>query len=287
MQDFRGRTALITGAGGGIGRALALAAAARGMHVAVCDIDQQTVTTVAAECLAAGAASAAAHGLDVRDAAAFTALDASLSASHGGVDLLCCNAGVLVPRRLWEQSAREFDWLVDVNLKGVANGIRACVPGMLARQRPAHVVITGSMAGFIPSPQLGAYSASKAALGALAETLCIDLAAVRAPIGVSLLAPGAVRSRIFETERHADGGGEPLGAGDAALREAMVAGTARVGMDPQQVAALTFAAIEAGRFWVFPHPQMLAALPPRQTAMLEGRNPSFDFARDFRPPDGR
>jgi NAD(P)-dependent dehydrogenase (short-subunit alcohol dehydrogenase family) len=286
MRAFADRTALVTGAAGGIGRALAHAAAARGMHVVACDVDAAAVAAVLPECLEAGAASAESRVLDVRDAAAFETLAAAITRVRGGVDLLFCNAGVLVPRPLWEQSAREFDWLIDVNLKGVANGIRACVPGMLARGRDAHVVITGSMGGFIPSPQLGAYSASKAALWAFAETLHLDLAALGAPIGVSLLVPGAVRSRIFDAERHREAGAEPLAGSAAALRAAMVAGTARVGMDPRQVAELAFEAIETGTFWVFPHPQMLAALPARQAAMLAGRNPMFDFARDFRPPDG-
>ena len=291
MREFTGCTALVTGAAGGIGRALALASSARGMRVLVCDIEAESTAAVAAECLAAGAPASLTRVLDVRDAVAFENTVTEVTEEWGGVDLLFCNAGVLVPRRLWEQSAREFDWLLDVNVKGVVNGIRACIPGMLARSREAsreaHVVITGSMGGLIASPMLGAYSGSKAALAAIAETLHLDLAAIKAPIGVSLLAPGAVRSRIFEAERHREAGAEPLAGAGAAMREAMIAGTARVGMNPEQVATVTFEAIESGRFWVFPHPEMLAALPARQAAMLEGRNPEFDFGRDFRPPGGR
>jgi NAD(P)-dependent dehydrogenase (short-subunit alcohol dehydrogenase family) len=287
MRDFAGKTALITGAGGGIGRALALAAAARSMHVVACDIDAAPLDSLLVEARAAGAASASARALDVRDAHAFATLASECGPSYGGIDVLFCNAGVIVPRRLWEQTAREFDWLLDVNVKGVVNGIRACVPAMLQRGTPAHVVITGSMGGFIPSPLLGAYSASKAALCSLAETLCLDLAASGAKIGVSLLAPGAVRSNLFDVDRHQAAGAAPLEGAAAAVRDAMVAGTARVGMDPARVAELTFAAIEAERFWVFPHPEMLAALPERQAAMLEGRTPSFEFEKSFRPPAAR
>jgi len=287
MREFAGRTALVTGAAGGIGRALAMACATRGMHVVVCDIESAALDDVVAACGEAGAASVETVVLDVRDATAFAALADRLEQQRGGTDLLFCNAGVLVPRRLWEHSAREFDWLIDVNVKGVVNGIRACVPGMLARGREAHVVITGSMGGFIPSPLLGAYSASKAALWAIAETLYLDLAAMQSRIGVSLLAPGAVRSRIFEAERHQQAGSDPLAGTEHKMRDAMVAGTARMGMDPAEVAAMTFESIETGRFWVFPHPQMLQALPERQAAMLSGRNPEFDFGRDFRPPPAR
>lgn len=282
MRDFAGRTAVVTGAAGGIGRAFALAAAARGMRVAAIDIDAAALAPVVGECLARGAASAEGRALDVRDAAAFEALAADLDARLGGVALLFCNAGVLVPRRLWEQTAREFDWLLDINVKGVANAVRASLPRMIARGAPGHVVVTGSMGGFIPSPMLAAYSASKAAVWALAETLALDLAAAKSEVKVSLLAPGAVRTRIFEADRHQDAGADALTGVPAAMRDAMIAGTAKAGLDPEEVARVTFEAVEAGRFWIFPHPQMLAALPERTTAMVEGRDPEFDFARAFR-----
>jgi NAD(P)-dependent dehydrogenase (short-subunit alcohol dehydrogenase family) len=273
---------LVTGAAGGIGRALALAAAARGMRVVATDIDAAALAPVVTDCLARGAASAEGLALDVRDAAAFEALAADLDARLGGVALLFCNAGVLVPRRLWEQTAREFDWLLDINLKGVANAVRAFLPRMIARGAPGHVVVTGSMGGFIPSPMLAAYSASKAAVWALAETLALDLAAAKSEVKVSLLAPGAVRTRIFEADRHRDAGADALAGAPAAMRDAMIAGTARTGLDPEEVARVTFEAVETGRFWIFPHPQMLAALPERTAAMVAGRDPEFDFARAFR-----
>lgn len=282
MRDFAGRTALVTGAAGGIGRALAHAAAARGMRVVVADIDAGALTAVLDGCRAQGAAAAEAVTLDVRDAAALEALAAEVCARDGAPALLFCNAGVLVPRRLWEQTSREFDWLLDINVKGVANTVRAFLPTMLSGGAPGRVVITGSMGGFIPSPMLAAYSASKAAVWAMAETLAIDLAAAKSAVGVSLLAPGAVRTRIFEADRHREAGAEALSGVPAAMRDAMIAGTAKAGIDPEEVARITFEAVEAGRFWIFPHPQMLAALPERTAAMVEGRDPEFDFARAFR-----
>lgn len=282
MLELRGRTALVTGAAGGIGRALAHAAAMRGMRVVAADLDAAALAAVVEECRARSAAAAEAVTLDVRDAAALDTLAADIDARFGGCALLFCNAGVLVPRRLWEQTAREFDWLTDINIKGVANTVRAFLPRMLAKGAPGRVVITGSMGGFIPSPMLAAYSASKAAVAAMAETLAIDLAAAKSAVGVSLLAPGAVRTRIFEADRHRDAGAEELTGVPAAMRDAMIAGTAKAGIDPEEVARITFEAVEAGRFWIFPHPQMLAALPERTAAMVEGRDPEFDFARAFR-----
>lgn len=282
MRDFAGRTALVTGAAGGIGRALALEAAGRGMRVVVADLDAAALAAVVEECRARGAAAAEAVALDVRDAAALETLAADLEARSGTPALLFCNAGVLVPRRLWEQTAREFDWVMDVNVKGVANTVRAFLPRMSARGAPGRVVVTGSMGGFIPSPMLAAYSASKAAVWAMAETLAIDLAAAKSAVGVSLLAPGAVRTRIFEADRHREAGADALSGAPAAMRDAMTAGTAATGIDPEEVARITFEAVEAGRFWIFPHPRMLAALPERTAAMVAGRDPEFDPARAFR-----
>ena len=91
-----------------------------------------------------------------------------------------------------------------------------------------------------------------------------------------------MRTRIFEADRHRDAGADALAGAPAAMRDAMIAGTAKAGLDPDEVARLSFEAVEAGRFWIFPHPQMLAALPERTAAMLAGRDPEFDFERAFR-----
>lgn len=282
MRDFAGATAVVTGAAGGIGRALALGCARRGMRVVACDLDAGPLGAVAAACRDAGAPSVEVHAFDVRDPAALAAVAAGLERRGEGARLLFANAGVLLPRRLWEHTEREFQWLLGVNVEGVVHALRAFVPAMLARADRSHVVITGSMGGFLPSPMLGAYSASKAAVAALAETLCYDLAAVGANVGVSLLAPGAVRTGLFDSERHAASGSEPLGGAAAAMRDALTSGTARAGLDPDAVAEAAFAAIEADRFWVFPHPAMLAALPDRTAAIMAGENPRFDFRKAFR-----
>lgn len=278
-MDASAKVALITGAGGGIGAALALAAAKRGMHVIACDYRAETLEPLAHEASQAGAASVTRRALDVRDAAAFEQFAAEVCTDNGGIDLLFCNAGVLSAGRLWESSADEIDRLIDINVKGVINAIRACVPMMIERGTASHVVITGSMGGFVPSPMLAAYSASKAALAAIAETLHFDLQASRAPVTVSLLAPGAVRTGIFSTDR--------VDAATQPMMEAMRAGAERVGIDPARVAEVTFEALDHGRFWIFPHPEMLPAVPERIERMLAGEPPSFDFQRSFRQPASR
>lgn len=276
MRDLGGRVALVTGAGSGIGAALAREAARRGMHVVACDYRADTLEQIVAQAMEAGAASAHSRVFDVRDAAAFATIAAELKSMFGGVDLLCCNAGVLTPGRLWEMTTADFDALLDINVKGVVNAIRAFVPDMLARGRDSHVLITGSMGGLIPSPMLAAYSASKAAVIAIAETLHLDLAAIGAPIRVSLLAPGAVKTGIFDSD-----------SGDATSKKFMAtmrAGSERVGLAPSEVARISFEAVETDNFWIFPHPQMLPAVPERIAKIVAGETPSFDFQRSFRQP---
>ena len=149
MQLEPGQTALVTGAASGIGRALALAFRAAGLHVVGTDVNDEALRALAAAALAdGGAARFSVQTLDVRDAAAVEALAASLDA-NGGVQVLCNNAGVLVPRSVWEHSDAEWRWLFDVNVHGVMNGLRAFVPRMLAHKEGSHIVTTTSTDGVL------------------------------------------------------------------------------------------------------------------------------------------
>ena len=241
MQLEPGQTALVTGAASGIGRALALAFRAAGLQVVGTDVNAEALQGLAAEALAdGGAARFTVQTLDVRDAAAVEALAASLDA-NGGVQVLCNNAGVLVPRSVWEHSDAEWRWLFDVNVHGVMNGLRAFVPRMLASGGHAHIVNTCSMGGFLASPMLGAYGATKFAVRALTESLQYDLQARGAKVGVSLLAPGAVKTAIFDARAGADAD-DRVSEG---AREMMRQGTAAAGMEPAAIAAEVLAACDA------------------------------------------
>jgi NADP-dependent 3-hydroxy acid dehydrogenase YdfG len=215
--------------------------------------------------------------LDVRDAAAVEALAASLDA-NGGVQVLCNNAGVLVPRSVWEHSDAEWRWLFDVNVHGVLNGLRAFVPRMLASGRPAHVVNTSSMGGFLASPMLGAYGATKFAVRALTESLQYDLQARGAKVGVSLLAPGAVKTAIFDARAGAEAD-DRLSEG---AREMMRQGTAAAGMEPAAIAAEVLFAIREGRYWIFPHAYMVPAIAENAAGIVAGQEPVFDFAKAWK-----
>jgi len=286
MQLEAGQTALVTGAASGIGRALALAFRAAGLHVVGTDVNAVALEALATEALADGApARFTVQTLDVRDAAAVEALAVTLEA-NGGVQVLCNNAGVLVPRSIWEHSDAEWRWLFDVNVHGVMNGLRAFVPRMLASGGPAHIVNTCSMGGFLASPMLGAYGATKFAVRAITEALQYDLQARGAKLGVSLLAPGAVKTAIFDARNASNSGANTVTGADDRMsegaREMMRQGTAAAGMEPAAIAAEVLAAISAGRYWVFPHAYMLPAITENAEGIVACREPVFDFAKAWK-----
>lgn len=290
MELKAGQTALVTGAASGIGRAMALAFRAAGLHVVGTDVNAAALAALANEALADGAAPRfTVQTLDVRDAAAVEALAAALAA-EGGINVLCNNAGVLVPRSLWEHSDAEWRWLFDVNVHGVMNGLRAFVPRMLASGGPAHIVNTCSMGGFLASPMLGAYGATKFAVRALTESLQYDLQARGAKIGVSLLAPGAVKTAIFDARADATAGataGAMAGANaddrmSEGAREMMRQGTAAAGLEPAVIAAEVLSAIREGRYWVFPHAYMLPAIAENAAGIVARSEPAFDFAKAWK-----
>ncbi|MER6002502.1 SDR family NAD(P)-dependent oxidoreductase [Nonomuraea angiospora] len=204
--------AVVTGAAGGIGRALAARLRSDGARVVLADVDETALGEAAAEL------GAEAVRTDVSDAAQMEAL-----AAAPDVDLVCLNAGI-VGRDLgapWEVSPQDWDRVFAVNVGGVVNGLRAFVPRLLASGRPAHILITASLAGLVTFPAGGAYAASKHAVVALAEQAALSLAGT--PIGVTMLCPALVRT-----------------------------GMSPDGEDPADIADQALAAVRAGAFTVVP-----------------------------------
>ena len=187
------RVAVITGAAGGIGAGLAREAVRRGMQVVLADRDLAGVQAVADGIGAAATAVAC----DVTDPASCEALAEAAWAAHGQVDLLFNNAGVLSTGFIWEISPETWQHSLDVNIGGIVNGIRAFVPRLLAADRPARIINTASVGGFLPSPLMAPYSSTKFAAVALTESLAGELKLIKSKIEVSLLAPGPVKSGIF------------------------------------------------------------------------------------------
>lgn len=233
--------AVITGAASGIGAGLARHASGRGMTVVLADRDATRLDEV----VRAIGRQAIAVATDVTDPAALEAL-AERAFAVGPVDLLFNNAGVLTTGLSWEIPADKWRHAVEVNVLGMVNGLRAFVPRLIAANRPARIVNTASVGGFLPSPLMAPYSATKFAVVALTESLAGELAMQASQVKVSLLAPGPVKSEIFRE------------GASAASREFL--GTMRSmldahGIGPDEFAARVFAAIDRGEYWIIPQPE--------------------------------
>lgn len=265
---------MVTGAGSGIGRALALAFAAEGMRVGVADIDSVRADATAAAIAEAGG-DALAMAIDVADPDALTALATAVDAAFGGADVLCNNAGVFAGGSVWERPVADFQWVMGVNFYGIVHGIRAFVPGMIERGRPGHVVNTISAAGLFPSAFSAPYTAAKFAGLALTECLAAELAASNVPIGVTALCPGAVKTGIADSGRHrpAETRTEPTGSSE--FVDQMLAENTERGMPPQDVAVMVLDAVRSGRFLQLTGDGYATALQTRTGELLSGALPSL------------
>lgn len=233
-------TAVVTGAGGGLGRALVLELVARGARVGIADVDAARADAVLAEVHAAGGTGFAA-ACDVRDGDQVVALAERSVAELGAVDLLVNNAGVGVGGAIGEIPLDDWRWCVEVNLLGVAYGCHAFVPAMRRRGR-GHVINVASAAGFAAAPEMGPYNASKAGAIAISETLAAEL--LGTGVGVSVVCPTFFKTGIVDAMRT---------SGDRARRTAeklMAAAT----LEAEAVARITLDAAARGERYVFPQP---------------------------------
>ncbi|MCU1428173.1 MAG: hypothetical protein JWL83_2173 [Actinomycetia bacterium] len=266
-----GRVAVVTGAASGIGRALAEAFAAAGSAVVVADLDGIEAEVVAASIRAAGG-EAEAMQVDVADAAAVDRLAATTLERFGRVDVLCNNAGVSTFNLLRDQTLDDWRWVFDVNLWGVIHGLHTFVPIMRDQGTPAHIVNTASIAGLLSGVAfIGPYAATKVAVVSMSETLAQEFAIDQLPIGVSVLCPSSVDTRVMESER-----GRPSALGvehrtdiaesvRMAIRDSF---TGPSGLTPAAVADRVLDAIRAGRFWIITHPGERSVAEARFTDIL-------------------
>ena len=280
--NWRGKTALITGAGSGFGLELARLAARAGMRLVLVDVQAAALAASVAEQRAAGAL-VMPFELSVADANAMQAMAEQVEQQWGAPHLLFNNAGVGSGGLIWENSLDDWQWVLGVNLMGVVHGVRLFTPMMLeaAHKDPAwrgHIVNTASMAGLLNPPNMGVYNVSKHAVVSLTETLHHDLSLVSEQIAVSLLCPYFVATGISQSHRNRPAAGQRATrsqrVGQAMMDKAVQSGK----VSAAEVAERTFAAIASGKFYVYSHPQALASVQTRMEDIVQGRTPSDPFA---------
>lgn len=268
---------MITGAGSGIGAALARRATAEGMNVVLADIAMDDVQAVADSI---SDTQTMVMRCDVSDQASVQALADAAWERFGRVDLLCNNAGI-VPggrhRMVWEYSLNDWEWALGVNFYGVIHGIRAFVPRMIAEGRPAHIMNTASVAGFVSGSGSSCYGAAKHAVVRATEALHAGLKEIGAPIGVTLLSPGLVATRIYDAERSrpetlVDSDGTPAESSDLL---AMHDDLYRNATTPEQAADIAFEGIIEDRFYVFTTTSFDEAIKERSRNIVTRTDPRF------------
>lgn len=234
MRRFSGRSAVVTGAGSGIGRALAHELARRGARVAASDVDVAGVESTVAAITELGGTARAWH-LDVTDAGAVESHAADVVDTFGSADLVINNAGVALAARAVEQTSKDVAKVVDVDLLGVVNGTQAFLPHLLA-SGDGHLVNISSLFGLVAMPYNSAYNAAKYGVRGYTEAIAIELAAARAPVGVTCVHPGGVATSIARNAERPPANDGLTTAFDKVLR-----------MPPHRAAEIILRGVQRGR----------------------------------------
>ena len=291
ISNFKGKTAVLTGAGSGFGLECARIAAARGMRLVLLDVQQDALDRAEAE-LSSSSVQCMARRLDVSDAAQMQQVAEDVRLRFGAPNFVFNNAGVASGGLVWENSLEEWNWVLGVNLWGVIHGVRLFTPMMLeaALQDASfqgHIVNTASMAGLLTPPNMGVYNVSKHAVVSLTETLYQDLRLVTEQISASVLCPYFVPTGISQSHRN-----QPEGMAAHAPTRSQQIGQAMsdkaVGsgkVSAAEVAQRVFAAIESDQFYIYSHPKALGNVQRRMEAIVSGQNPPDPFAE--RPEIGQ
>ncbi len=259
MNDLEGKTAFITGGGSGValGQAKVFAEEAR-MKVVIADIRQDHLDAALAYFARQRLPVHGIH-LDITDRAAYLRAADEAERVFGPVQLLCNTAGVSQFGPIEQATPDDWDWQIDVNLKGMINGVQTFLPRMIARGQGGHIVNTASMSAFVALPNTGIYCTTKYAVRGLSESLRIELGKFN--IGVSILCPGGVNTNIHESvlsrpDRYARTG--YYGADPEVFKrlKAVIEG----GFDPVDLGRVVLEAVKRNDFWILPYPEFIPTL---------------------------
>lgn len=284
ITDFKGKTAVLTGAGSGFGLECARLGALLGMKLVLIDVQQDALDRTSAEARAEGA-EVASFKLDVSSAQQMQAMSQAVFERFGAPHFVFNNAGVASGGLVWENTVSDWEWVLGVNLWGVIHGVRLFTPMMLeaAAQDPGwqgHIVNTASMAGLLNPPNMGAYNVSKHAVVSLSETLYQDLRLVTGQVGASVLCPYFVPTGISQSQRNRPAGlAEERPTRSQLIGQAMTdkaVGSGKV--TAAQVAQSVFDAMAADQFYIFSHLKALGNVQNRMQSILKQANPADPFA---------
>ena len=284
INDFKNKTAVLTGAGSGFGLECARIGARLGMNLVLADVQADALQRAEAELRASGVPLLA-QRVDVSQADQVQALADATMERFGAPHFVFNNAGVGSGGLVWENSLQDWQWVLGVNLMGVVHGVHAFTPLMLAAAKadPAyqgHIVNTASMAGLLNAPNMGIYNVSKHAVVSLSETLYQDLSLVTDQIGASVLCPYFVPTGISQSQRNRPEGAQAQDVtASQRIAQAMSDKAVTSGkLTAADVALKVFDAVAANQFYIYSHPQALAGVQMRLEDVLQGRNPSDPFA---------
>ena len=290
MKDFTGKVAVVTGAASGIGWALAEYCAKEGMKVVLADVDELALKEAENTLKNRGT-----HVVTVlTDVSRFNDVEnlaqKTLDA-FGCVHLLFNNAGVHTQNTIWESSLKDWEWTIGVNLWGVIHGIKAFVPIMIKQQTECHIVNSASLSGLIAGALEGSYRVTKHGVVSLSETLYIELGLAGMKIGVSVLCPGFVHTKILENAqiRPKEFNSPPVQREMTPEKQVSVKmineyfqNGIQSGMPPSECAVLVFEAIRKDRFYIITHPtESYRQIQQRMDNIIQGRNPTVPEL----PPD--
>jgi len=283
IQDFKGKTAVLTGAGSGFGLECARIGAKLGMNLVLVDVQQDALDAATAEIEATGV-KVLSRKVDVSSTEQMEALAADVAKIFGAPHFVFNNAGVGSGGLIWENSVKDWEWVLGVNLWGVVHGVRLFTPMMLAaaKKDPAwrgHIVNTASMAGLLTPPNMGIYNVSKHAVVSLTETLYQDLKLVSDQVSASVLCPYFVPTGISQSHRN-----RPAELADEKATQSQMIGQAMSDkavssgkVTAAQVAQLVFDAITADQFYIFSHPRALGNVRARMEGIVNQTNPADPF----------
>jgi NAD(P)-dependent dehydrogenase (short-subunit alcohol dehydrogenase family) len=281
MKTFKGRTAVITGAASGFGLEASRVAAREGMQIVMADVQADALERASAEIRALGAA-VLPFQLDVSKAEQVEALGEATFERFGVPHFVFNNAGIGCGGLIWEHSLKDWEWIVGVNLMGVAHGVRVFTPKMLqaAKADPSyegHITNTASMAGVMNTPNMGAYNVTKHAVVSLSETLYHDLNLVTDQISASVLCPFFIPTGISNSQRNrpAELKDEGPPTRSQLIAQALSGKAVSSGkVTAADMAQAVFQAMRERRFFVFSHPHALDGVKTRLEDIALGRNPS-------------